>query len=192
MKCLVYGIYILEVVQSALTTEIRFWHFITVLGDVQVFNRIEMAWLVPTFTAIGDLSRTEHERLTSNIPPRYILCPGIICASDQNIGTIEESRGSNYCCKSSKAAQHLRSECCKKYHGTQLSFIQLGGGIAFGVHTKRQKYYTLLPDAKSSALGWSSLAVWTTTRVCSQLSNDITCRHGILGASFAISLLLYA
>jgi hypothetical protein len=33
-------------------------------------------------------------------------------------------------------------------HGTQLSFIQLGGGIAVGVHTKRRKYYTLLGAPK--------------------------------------------
>jgi len=91
MKCLVYGIYILEVVQSALLTEMGFWTFVTMnLGDVQVFNRVDTAWLsVPTLTAIGELSRTEHERLASNIPPRYILCLGILCASDQNFGTIK-------------------------------------------------------------------------------------------------------
>jgi hypothetical protein len=61
----------------------------------------------PILTAIGELSRTEHERLTSNIPPRYILCPGILCASDQNFGTIEESRGSNYCCKFSKEVYYI-------------------------------------------------------------------------------------
>jgi len=107
MKCLVYGIYILEVVQSAVIIEIGFRTFVTSLGDVQVFNRVETAWLIPTLTAIGELSRTEQEWLTSNIPPRYILCPGILCASDQSFGEIEESRGSNYCCKSSKVVYYI-------------------------------------------------------------------------------------
>jgi hypothetical protein len=52
-------------------------------------------------------------------------------------------------------------------HGTQLSFIQLGGGIGVGVYSERSKYYTSLPDAKTSASvsGWSIIAVWTTTQV---------------------------
>ena len=104
MKCLVYGIYILEVVQTVIVTEIVFRTFVTSLGDVQIFDRVEMEWLVPTLTTIGELSCTEHERLMSNIPPRYILCPRILCISDQKFGKIEESRGSNYCRKFLKAA----------------------------------------------------------------------------------------
>jgi len=109
MKCLVYGIYILEVIHSAVITEIGFRTFVTSLGDVQVFNRLETVptWLIPTLTAICELSRTEPERLTSNIPPRYILRPGILCASDPHFGTIEKSRGSNYCCKFSKAVYYM-------------------------------------------------------------------------------------
>jgi len=62
MKCLVYGIYILEVAQSAFITEIGFQGSVTSLGHVQVFNRAETGWLsVPTLTAIGELSPTEHE-----------------------------------------------------------------------------------------------------------------------------------
>jgi hypothetical protein len=106
MKCLVYGIYILEVVQSALATKIGFRKYVTGLGDVQVLNRVEMTWLVPILTAIGELSRTEYERVSSNVP-RYILCPWILCASDQNFGTIEESGGSNYCCKFSKEVHNI-------------------------------------------------------------------------------------
>ena len=105
MKCLVYGIYTLEVVQSALITEIGFRTFVTSLGDEQVFNRVETAWLsIPTLTAIGklELSRTEHESLTFNIPPRYIFYPGILCTSDPHFGGIEKSRRSNYCCEFSK------------------------------------------------------------------------------------------
>ena len=109
MKFLVYGIFILEVVQSALFIEMGFRTFVTDnVGDVQVFNQVDMAWLnVPTLTAIGELSRTEHEWLTFNIPPRYILCPGILCAQDQNIGRIEKSCGSNYCCKFSKEIYYI-------------------------------------------------------------------------------------
>ena len=103
MKYLVYGVYILEVVQSALITETGFRTYVTNLGDVQVFGQAETGWLsVPILTAIGGLSRTEHEGLTFNIPLRYIHCPGILCVSDQNFGTIEENRGDNYCCKLSK------------------------------------------------------------------------------------------
>ena len=58
MKCLVYGIYILEVVQSVIITQTGFRTFVASPEDVQVFNRIETAWLIPTLTAIGELSRT--------------------------------------------------------------------------------------------------------------------------------------
>jgi hypothetical protein len=44
-------------------------------------------------------------------------------------------------------------------HGTQLSFIQLGGGIALGVHTEQGKYFTLLPQPQRAAFIWSSIAV---------------------------------
>jgi hypothetical protein len=77
-------------------------------------------------------------------------------------------------------------------NGIQLSFIQLGGGIAVGVYTEQRKYYTLLGGAKLMVTEWSSIAVWTTTQVCFQLSNDITYRFGILGTFFVISLLPYA
>jgi len=63
MKCLVYGIYILEVVQSVLFTEMGFRTFITNnVGDVQVFNQVETAWLnVPILTAIGELPPESHK-----------------------------------------------------------------------------------------------------------------------------------
>jgi hypothetical protein len=57
-------------------------------------------------------------------------------------------------------------------HGTQLSFIQLGGGIATGVDTERRKYYKLLEITKLTAIDWSTIAVWTTTEVCSQLPDS--------------------
>jgi len=99
----VCGTYILEVVQSAVITKNGFWTFVTSLGDVQVFNRPDMTRLsVPTLTAIGGLFRTEHEGLISNIQPSYLLCPGILCASDPHVGTIEEARRSDNYCESSK------------------------------------------------------------------------------------------
>jgi len=108
MKCLVYGIYILEVVLSVLITQSAFRDFVANLGDVQVFNRPETAGVsVPILNAIGELSRTEHEWLTSNTPQRYILCPRILCASDPHFGTIEESGGSNYCCESLKEVYYI-------------------------------------------------------------------------------------
>ena len=57
MKCLVYGIYILEFAQSVLILDVGFQRFVTGFGDVELFSRIETDWLsVPTFTAIGKLS----------------------------------------------------------------------------------------------------------------------------------------
>ena len=65
MKCLVYGIYFLEFVQSVLIVETGFRTFVTSYGDVQVFNRIETVWLsVPILTAIGTFHFVGHERLT--------------------------------------------------------------------------------------------------------------------------------
>ncbi|KIM49808.1 hypothetical protein M413DRAFT_21946 [Hebeloma cylindrosporum] len=53
MKCLVYGIYFVELVQSVLIVETGFRTFVTSFGDVQVFDRIETVWLsVPILTAI--------------------------------------------------------------------------------------------------------------------------------------------
>ena len=194
MKCLIYGIYLLEVVQSALITENGFRQFVTRFGNVQVFNRVETAWLsVPTLTAICELSCTKHGQVSSNIPPRYILCPGILCSSDPHFGTIEETSGDNYCCKFSKEVYYIQDlSTVKMLYGTQLSFIQLGGGIAIGVREEQRKYFTLFWGARPQIFEWSTIAVWTTTQVCSQLSNDIICRCGMLGASFVISLLLYA
>lgn len=61
MKCLVYGIYFFEFVQSVLITETGFRTFVTSFGDVQVFNRIETVWLsVPILTAIGEFSFIGH------------------------------------------------------------------------------------------------------------------------------------
>jgi len=102
MKCLVYGIYFIELVQSILVIETGFRTFVTSFGNVEVFDRIETLWLsVPILTAIGEFSYIGHKRYL-NIKPRYILCPRILCPSDQHFSTIEESRGSDYCCKSSK------------------------------------------------------------------------------------------
>jgi len=55
MKCLVYGIYTLEVVQSILITQTGFWKFVIKLGDVEGFNRVETGErLNPTLIAIGE------------------------------------------------------------------------------------------------------------------------------------------
>ena len=62
MKCLVYGVYILDVVQSAFVTEMGFRTFVTSFGDVQIFSQVETAWVsVPILNAIGELSRTQPE-----------------------------------------------------------------------------------------------------------------------------------
>ena len=52
-------------------------------------------------------------------------------------------------------------------YGTQLSFIQLCGGLATGVVTERRQYYKLLEVAKLAALDLSTIAVCTITQFCS-------------------------
>ena len=96
--------------------------------------------------------------------------------------------------RDSKQGSLVHSGCSKgkSQLTSSSSYFQLGGGIAVGVHAERMNYYTLLWGSRPTVFDLSSIAVWTTTQVCSQLSNDVTCRCGMLGASFAISLLPYA
>jgi hypothetical protein len=57
MKCLVYGIYFLEFIQSVLIIEAGFRTFVNGLGDLEVMNQIKTSWLtIPLLTAIGELS----------------------------------------------------------------------------------------------------------------------------------------
>ena len=57
MKCVVYGIYILELIQSILSIYSGFQKFVTGFGDDEVIDQIEMEWLsIPILTAIGELS----------------------------------------------------------------------------------------------------------------------------------------
>jgi len=78
-KCLVYGIYLLEFVQSILIIEAGFRTFVNGFGDLEVLDQIKTQWLsIPVLTAIGELSSTRC-RWRSNIQPRYIFCPGILC-----------------------------------------------------------------------------------------------------------------
>jgi hypothetical protein len=56
MKCLVYGVYILELIQSVLSICNGFQKFVVGFGDVEAIDRVEMAWLsIPILTAIGEL-----------------------------------------------------------------------------------------------------------------------------------------
>ena len=66
-------------------------------------------------------------------------------------------------------------------HRTQLSFIQLAGGIAVGVHAKQPEYSVMLHKFRVSQT--VSLGVRTTTsQVCFRLSNDITWQTWIVGS----------
>ena len=61
MKCVVYGIYILELIQSILSIYSGFQKFVTSFGHDEVSDRIEMEWLgIPILTAIGELSWIWH------------------------------------------------------------------------------------------------------------------------------------
>ncbi|KIM49805.1 hypothetical protein M413DRAFT_21943 [Hebeloma cylindrosporum] len=53
LKCLVYGIYFLEFVQTVLVIHALFRTFVTNFGDVQALDRVETLWLsVPVLTTI--------------------------------------------------------------------------------------------------------------------------------------------
>ena len=61
MKCVVYGIYILELIQSILSIYYGFQKFVIGFGDDEVIGRVEMGWLsVPFLTAIGELYWIGH------------------------------------------------------------------------------------------------------------------------------------
>jgi len=79
-------------------------------------------------------------------------------------------------------------------HHTQLSFIQLGGGIAVGVYAEQKKYYSLVAIThKTAFLQGTSIGVRTTpSQVCSGALITLPHRYGMLGVSFAILLLQFA
>jgi len=59
MKYLVYGIYVLEILQSVLLVQSTFRIFVTNFQDVGVFDRVGSSWLsIPILTAIGNFSCT--------------------------------------------------------------------------------------------------------------------------------------
>jgi hypothetical protein len=67
LKCLVYGIYVLEFAQSVLTIKVGFWMFVTGFGDVGALKATNTSWSsVPILTAIGELSCTGHAWLASH------------------------------------------------------------------------------------------------------------------------------
>ena len=57
MKCVVYGIYILELIQSALSIYNGFQKYVTGFGDVEAIDRVDTGWLsTPILVLIGELS----------------------------------------------------------------------------------------------------------------------------------------
>ena len=64
LKCLIYGVYSLEFVQSVLIVDALFRTLVTGFGDVQALDHVETLWLsVPILTAISELSCIENESL---------------------------------------------------------------------------------------------------------------------------------
>ena len=64
LKCLVYGVYCLEFVQSVLVVDALFRIFVTRFGDVHALDQVETLWLsIPIITAISELSCIENEWL---------------------------------------------------------------------------------------------------------------------------------
>ena len=125
------------------------------------------------------------------ILPRNNNRPGILYASDQFFGPIEESPGSDYYSKwsTSSTASKISGILQKNLHCTQLSLIQLGGGIAVGVELQQTKYYSLLRTPGRVILTDTSVGVRTTSQVHSSILMTSPCRYGMLGGFFAISLL---
>ena len=66
LKCLVYGVYVFESLQSILIIDALFRTFVTNFGDSQALDQVETLWLsVPILTAIGELSCITSRWLTS-------------------------------------------------------------------------------------------------------------------------------
>ena len=88
MKCLVYGIYFLQLVQFILIIKTGFWIFVANSGVVAVFDRIENLWLsVPIFSTISEFS---HRRpLTFQYPTKVhvssmdFMCIGSVFCRDR-------------------------------------------------------------------------------------------------------------
>ena len=61
LKCLVFGVYFLEFLQSVLVVDALCRAFVTRFGDVQALDQVETLWLsVPILTAISESSCVEH------------------------------------------------------------------------------------------------------------------------------------
>ena len=57
MKCVVYGIYILELIQSILSIYFGIQIFVAGFGDIEAINKVGVGWLsIAIFTVIGELS----------------------------------------------------------------------------------------------------------------------------------------
>ena len=56
MKCLVYGICILEFIQSVLSIRTGFQKYVSGFGDVEAIDRVETGWLSTPIISIGELS----------------------------------------------------------------------------------------------------------------------------------------
>ena len=64
MKCVVYGIYILKLIQSVLIIYSGFQTFVPGFGDVEALNRVDAGWLsIPILTVMGKLSWIRGHRL---------------------------------------------------------------------------------------------------------------------------------
>ncbi|KIM49811.1 hypothetical protein M413DRAFT_21948 [Hebeloma cylindrosporum] len=122
MRCLVYGVYFLQLVQSVLVIKTGYWIFVTSFGDVAVFDRIDMLWLsVPVISSISTCLIQGFYAHRISILAQSKKMPGVIVA---------------------------------------LSFIQLGGGIAVGVHAQLKKFYSLLDTPQTVVLEATSTIMW--------------------------------
>ena len=131
----------------------------------------------------------------SNISPRNNNRPGILYASDQCFIAIEErSLGSDYCSKWSNSFTASKVSRIFLINRTQLSLIQLGGGIAVGVQAEQAKYYTLLrtPGWVIPAYTYEHWHMKYLTTSFSIILITSPCRYGMLGGFFVMSLLPYA
>ncbi|KIM36681.1 hypothetical protein M413DRAFT_31517 [Hebeloma cylindrosporum] len=129
MKCLVHGIYILELLQSVLAIYAGFRKFVTGFGDAEAVDRVNTAWLsIPILTAIGERSDGVGHGLFESL----------ISHQDTFIVQGFYAHRISILAKANKVAGAIIA----------LSLIQLGGGIVVGVHTVQKKYYSSLTAPK--------------------------------------------
>jgi len=172
MKYLVYGIYILEFIQSVIFTEYGFWIFVTSFGDIRAIDQVRTAWLsVPVITAIGELFSILRKARAADVLTSRQETTIVHAFYAHRISVLAQSKkvmGAIIVVSDQTFLLHLRSQ--KLLHCTQLSIVELGGGIAVGVELQQIKYFSLTMAPGRMVPFYTSVGVRTTSQVHFPLS----------------------